>query len=492
RPQLVLPSIARYATSRRPQSPRRARGPAQSTTACHRELRYLRAPAVPAPRPAVPRRAQPPSVTRRAHPPAIARYAPRAPPRSPAPTSAAINGRSRRSRSPRNAHLERARNLQIGQAVKAPRHKSRTTNAPYPLPHQIPKIRRASNASDARGWKYVPVHFISLYNSKIQMILMFAEGFGIKKSHVILENYTFNDKFEARGVEEGRDKAFGLPGPDGRTPSGVRCNAEDGFCSFSGQGYKVLMEPVVLNCERAATDQRKRMPVLFDDYRDEDFYGLPRKYSIVARVEVKFPIEPRFRDRQHFVLSDINGAKIEAITYMYETVKHFDNFLHEKHVYKMHNVKFSLHPGEFNFRHLNGPMELCLDQQTIVEPYTVPIQMAPFPKQIILNLADIAELPNRTLVDIMAIVVHLDTIHRTMWGPFRKIVIMDARGYLHIIKAWGDLLNKNALRWALAKEDYGIIIGTMFRGFRRQECLESSDHTAIHFNSFHHNTHHFG
>ncbi|AQL08439.1 hypothetical protein ZEAMMB73_Zm00001d048034 [Zea mays] len=254
----------------------------------------------------------------------------------------------------------------------------------------------------------------------------------------------------------------------------------------------VLMEPVVLNRERAATDRLKRMPMLFDDYRDEDFYGLPRKYSIVARVEVKFPIEPRFRDRQHFVLSDINGAKIEAITYMYETVKHFDNLLHEKHVYKMHNVKFSLHPGEFNFRHLNGSMELYLDQQTIVEPYTVPIQMAPFPKQILLNLADVAELPNRTLVDIMAIVVHFDTIHRTMWGPFRKIVIMDARGYLHIIKVWGDLLNKNALRWVLAKEDYGIIIGTMFRRFRRQECLESSDHTAIHFNLFHHNTHHFG
>ncbi|AQK51425.1 hypothetical protein ZEAMMB73_Zm00001d049812 [Zea mays] len=251
------------------------------------------------------------------------------------------------------------------------------------------------------------------------------------------------------------------------------------------------MEPVVLNRERVAADRLKRMPMLFDDYRDEDFYGLPRKYSIVARVEVKFPIEPRFRERQHFVLSDINGAKIEAITYMYETVKHFDNLLHEKHVYKMHNVKFNLHPGEFNFRHLNGPMELCLDQQAIVEPYTVPIQMAPFPKQILLNLADIAELPNRTLVDIMAVVVHLDTIHRTMWGPFRKIVIMDARGYLHIIKVWGDLLNKNALRWALAKEDYGIIIGTMFRRFRRQECLESSDHTAIHFNPFHHNTHHF-
>ncbi|AQL07138.1 hypothetical protein ZEAMMB73_Zm00001d047628 [Zea mays] len=72
-------------------------------------------------------------------------------------------------------------------------------------------------------------------------------------------------------------------------------------------------------------------------------------------------------------------------------------------------------------------MELYFTQQTVVEPYTVPVQMPPFPKHIFLNLDDIAELPNRTLVDIMAIVVHLDTIHRTMWGTFRKIVIMDAR-----------------------------------------------------------------
>ncbi|ONM32774.1 hypothetical protein ZEAMMB73_Zm00001d041274 [Zea mays] len=182
------------------------------------------------------------------------------------------------------------------------------------------------------------------------------------------------------------------------------------------------MEPVILNRERAATDRLKRVPMLFDDYCDEDFYGLPGKYSIVARVEVKFPIEPHYRDRQHFIFSDINGTKIEAITSWYEIVKHFNNMLHEKHVYKMHNIKFGLHPGEFNFRHLNGPMELYLNQQTIVEPYTVPIQMAPFPKHIFLNLADIVEMPNMTLV----------------------------------------------------------------------ECLESSDHTAIHFNLFHHNSHYFG
>ncbi|AQK55697.1 hypothetical protein ZEAMMB73_Zm00001d051991 [Zea mays] len=66
------------------------------------------------------------------------------------------------------------------------------------------------------------------------------------------------------------------------------------------------MEPAVLNRERVALDKKNRMPMLFDDYSDGDFYGVQRKYSIVARVEVKFPIEPRYRDRQHYILSDIN------------------------------------------------------------------------------------------------------------------------------------------------------------------------------------------
>ncbi|ONL96204.1 hypothetical protein ZEAMMB73_Zm00001d028500 [Zea mays] len=255
----------------------------------------------------------------------------------------------------------------------------------------------------------------------------------------------------------------------------------------------VLMELAVLNHERVALDKKNRMPIfrLFDDYSDEDFYGVQRKYSIVPRVEVKFLTKPRYRDRQHYILFDINGAKIEAIATRYEIVKYFNNLLHEKHVYKMHNVWFGLNLGAFNFRHLNGTMELYFTQQTVVEPYAVPVQIPPFPKHIFLNLDDIAELPNKTLVDIMAIVVHLDTIHRTMWGTFRKIVIMDARWSLHTIKVWGDLLNKNALRWALANENYSIIIGTMFRRFRKQECLESTDHTTIHFKPFHHNTHCF-
>ncbi|PWZ17599.1 ATP-dependent DNA helicase PIF1 [Zea mays] len=46
-------------------------------------------------------------------------------------------------------------------------------------------------------------------------------------------------------------------------------------------------------------------------------------------------------------------------------------------------------------------MELYFTQQTVVEPYTVLVQMPPFPKHIFLNLDDIVELPNRTLVDQM-------------------------------------------------------------------------------------------
>ncbi|AQK72177.1 hypothetical protein ZEAMMB73_Zm00001d017038 [Zea mays] len=81
------------------------------------------------------------------------------------------------------------------------------------------------------------------------------------------------------------------------------------------------MEPVVLNRDRAAMDRLKRMPMLFDDYREEDFYGLPRKYSIVARVEVKFPKEPRFRDRQHFIFSDINIASSLRIIPQYTSIR---------------------------------------------------------------------------------------------------------------------------------------------------------------------------
>ncbi len=42
---------------------------------------------------------------------------------------------------------------------------------------------------------------------------------------------------------------------------------------------------------------------LFDDV--EDLFDLQRSWSVVARIDIKFPVEPRYRDRQHFILEDI-------------------------------------------------------------------------------------------------------------------------------------------------------------------------------------------
>ena len=42
---------------------------------------------------------------------------------------------------------------------------------------------------------------------------------------------------------------------------------------------------------------------LFDDV--EDYFGLPKSWSVVVRIDVKFPVEPRYRDKQHFIFMDI-------------------------------------------------------------------------------------------------------------------------------------------------------------------------------------------
>jgi hypothetical protein len=71
-------------------------------------------------------------------------------------------------------------------------------------------------------------------------------------------------------------------------------------------------------------------------------------------------------------------------TALYETVKHFDSLVNEEHVYKMHNVEFSINLDD-HFRHISGPMELYFTRQIVVESYTVPFQMPPFPKHIFLE-----------------------------------------------------------------------------------------------------------
>ncbi|KAL5660956.1 hypothetical protein ACJX0J_028081, partial [Zea mays] len=61
---------------------------------------------------------------------------------------------------------------------------------------------------------------------------------------------------------------------------------------------------------------------------------------------------------------------------------------------------------------------------------------------------------------------------------------------LIVVGVWTDLLQKNALRWSLARVDNNIIIGTMLRRNNKHGCLETSDHRIVHFNPDHHTTYH--
>ncbi|KAL5670954.1 hypothetical protein ACJX0J_015260, partial [Zea mays] len=70
--------------------------------------------------------------------------------------------------------------------------------------------------------------------------------------------------------------------------------------------------------------------------------------------------------------------------------------------------------------------------------------------------------------------------------PYREAVLMDSRWDLIIVGVWTDLLQRNALRWSLARVDKNIIIGTLLRCNHNHRCLETSDHSTIHFNPDHH------
>ena len=47
---------------------------------------------------------------------------------------------------------------------------------------------------------------------------------------------------------------------------------------------------------------------LFDDV--EDYFGFLKSWSVVVRVDVKFPVEPRYRDKQHFIFVDITVSHL--------------------------------------------------------------------------------------------------------------------------------------------------------------------------------------
>lgn len=101
---------------------------------------------------------------------------------------------------------------------------------------------------------------------------------------------------------------------------------------------------------------------------------------------------------------------------------------------------------------------------------------------------EVIQQPNKMFVDIMGIVVHMEPMEHMGPRRYREVILMDARWNLIVVGVWNDHLNHNALRWELAEANNGIIIGTMLRRNTRHKCLETSDHTILHFNPDHHET----
>ncbi|AQK80869.1 hypothetical protein ZEAMMB73_Zm00001d036369 [Zea mays] len=76
---------------------------------------------------------------------------------------------------------------------------------------------------------------------------------------------------------------------------------------------------------------------------------------------------------------------------------------------------------------------------------------------------EVYQQPHKTFVDVIGIVLHLEPLKHIGGRPYREAVLMDSRWDLIIVGVWTDLLQRNALRWSLARVDKNIIIGTLLR-----------------------------
>ncbi|AQK55105.1 hypothetical protein ZEAMMB73_Zm00001d051767 [Zea mays] len=171
------------------------------------------------------------------------------------------------------------------------------------------------------------------------------------------------------------------------------------------------MTSVTLNQNRTVADLRPFPPfVLFDDI--QGFNNLPQVKSVFARVVVKFP---RHRNSQHFILQDITGAKIEAISNG-NNVERFDILLKQGYTYTLYKVAFCLNWAEVQFRNIAHGLELGLITHTIVEPFTKPIQFPPFPKYL-MPFHDVYQQPHKTFVGCLETsdysTIHFNPDHHT-------------------------------------------------------------------------------
>ncbi|AQK92667.1 hypothetical protein ZEAMMB73_Zm00001d009766 [Zea mays] len=160
--------------------------------------------------------------------------------------------------------------------------------------------------------------------------------------------------------------------------------------------------------------------VLFDDVQDVN--SLPQIKSVFARVVVKFP---RCHDSQHFILQDITGSKIEAISNR-NNVPWFDALLTQGCTYTLYRVGFCLNWEEIQFWNIGHGLEVALITHTIVEPFIKPIQFPPFPKYL-MPFHEVYQQPHKSFVDIIGIVLHLEPLKHIGERSYREAVLIDSR-----------------------------------------------------------------
>ncbi|XP_020395793.1 uncharacterized protein [Zea mays] len=101
---------------------------------------------------------------------------------------------------------------------------------------------------------------------------------------------------------------------------------------------------------------------------------------------------------------------------------------------------------------------------------------------------EVLQQPHKRFIDVIGIVIHLAPLEHIGGRPYREAILMDSRWDIIVVGIWPELLQRNALRWVLARENKSIIIGTMLRRNKLHRCLQTSDHSTVEFDPDHHTT----
>ncbi|PNT78129.1 hypothetical protein BRADI_1g74109v3 [Brachypodium distachyon] len=166
----------------------------------------------------------------------------------------------------------------------------------------------------------------------------------------------------------------------------------------------------------------------FDDIAMDDVFT-NAKFSICVRVIVKFPAN-RYGDDMHFILMDKPGAKIEAIVAGNEQVNRFKDILESGKNYTIHNVTSCLNAEDIIFRNIGHTFECAFDRKTNVINCTMGIPFPLYPKEFT-PYQEVHACPNKTFVDIVAIVIYygdLEIVGRYPYAEqYREVIFMDLR-----------------------------------------------------------------